>query len=235
MELDEVMQGFESAFQQGRPLHLLNTYRGIPVVHDAKIIMLNQGYLALTVHPYQATCMALENKTYIQADFSQDLFLAKTVALDVAKRQAIVTEFSRAPHSIGKRLAIRVQPKEPINAEIYDGEHRIPGKLADISSTGVGVFTFATYIYGDLSFEKDADVVVDFRMPTSGSILRYQAKVTSVVHQPGTFMHRLGLQIKPNPSADTLLKQYVTLRQEEILQELQLIYDSMCQDKGGKF
>src|SRR5512145_944747 len=99
-ENENALKGFEAAYQQGRPLHLLNTYRGIPVVYDARIIMINQGYVALNVHPYQATCMALENKTYVQSDTSQDLFLAKTVALDVVKCQAILTEFTRAPHSL---------------------------------------------------------------------------------------------------------------------------------------
>jgi hypothetical protein len=226
-EPEDVIKGFAAAFKEGRPLHLLNTYRGIPIVYDAKIIMINQGYLALNVHPYQATCMALENKTYIQSDFSQELYQAKSVALDVAKCQAILTEFSRAPLSLGKRMAIRVQPKEPIDAEIYDGEHRIPGKLADISATGVGVFTFATYIYGDLDIKKGQDVMVDFRLPTSERMIRCRGKVTSLVHQMGTFLHRMGFSINTNPIAEPLLREYVGQRQKELLDELRRVYDSM--------
>ncbi len=226
-DLEALIKGFEQAAAQGKPVRLMNTYRGIPVTYDARIIMINQGYLALNVHPYQATCLALEGKTYVQTESIQEIYQAKSVAIDLVKCQAILTEFTRAPYSLGKRLAIRVQPKEPIDTEIYDGEHRIPGKLADISPIGVGVFIFATYIYGELTFKKGQEVFVDFRLPTSERLIRCRGKVTSVVHQSGSFLHRMGFAINTNPIGEPLLHEYVAARQEELLEELRRVHDSM--------
>jgi len=234
MSNDDIMRRFGMIAEQKKPVRLINTYRGIPISYDAKVITISQGYVALNVHEYQAVCMTLEGKTYAQSDLLPEVLQARAVAVDVMTKQAILTEFEGVGHSVGKRMAVRVQPKEPADVEIYDGQRRIPGKLADISTIGLGVFTFATYIYGDLSFEKNADVVVDVRMPLTDEILRFPGKVTSVAHQKGTFLHRLGVRLFPTPENEKRLQEYVFQRQDEVLHELNAIYQTMIQDKEKK-
>jgi hypothetical protein len=228
---DDIARSFGLLLEQRKPVRLINTYRGIPITNDARIITISQGYVAFNVHEYQAVCMTLEGKTYLQAQLLPEVYQARAVAVDVLTRQAILTEFSGVGNSVGKRMATRVQPKEPTDVEIYDGKRRIPGKLADISTSGVGVFTFATYIYGELSFEKSENVFIDVRMPASESILRFEGKITSVAHQKGTFLHRLGVKLLSNPATDPALSQYVSQRQDEVLRELRAIYETMAQDK----
>jgi hypothetical protein len=228
---DNITRIFGMLLEQGKPARLINTYRGIPINNDARLITISQGYVAFSVHEYQAVCMTLEGKTFIQSDLLPEVYQARAVAVDVLTKQAILTEFAGVGTTVGKRMAVRVQPKEPVDVEIYDGKHRLPGKLADVSTTGVGVFTFATYIYGELTFEKSENVYIDVRMPVSDVILRFEGKITSVAHQKGTFLHRLGVKLLPNPETDLALLQYITQRQNEILRELKAIYETMAQDK----
>ena len=228
---DDITRNFGMLLEQRKPVRLINTYRGIPITNEARIITISQGYVAFSVHEYQAVCMTLEGKTFAQSEMLPEVYQARAVAVDVLTRQAILTEFTGVGNTVGKRMAVRVQPKEPTDVEIYDGKRRIPGKLADISTTGVGVFTFATYIYGELSFEKSENVFIDVRMPTSEVILRFEGKITSVAHQKGTFLHRLGVKLLPNPVTDPALLLYVTQRQDEVLRELKAIYETMAQDK----
>lgn len=228
---DDISKLFDSLQEQRKPVRLINTYRGIPISNEAQIITNSQGYVAFSIHEYQAVCMTLEGKTFVQGDLLPEVYQARAVAVDVLTRQAILTEFTGVGTSIGKRMAVRVQPKEPTIVEIYDGERRIPGKLADISASGVGVFTFATYIYGELSFEKSENVFIDVRMTPSDSILHCEGKITSVAHQKGTFLHRLGVKLRPDPATEAILEQYVSQRQDEVLRELKAIYVTMAQDK----
>ena len=228
---DDITRCFSLLIEQRKPVRLINTYRGIPITNEGRIITISQGYVAFGVHEYQAVCMTLEGKTYIQGETLPEVFQARAVAVDVLTKQAILTEFTGVGNSVGKRMAVRVQPKDPTDVEIYDGIRRIPGKLADISTTGVGVFTFATYIYGELTFEKSENVYIDVRMPTSDVILRFEGKITSVAHQKGTFLHRLGVKLLPNPATDPALLQYVSQRQDEVLRELKAIYETMAKDK----
>lgn len=231
---DQITRTFNSLLDQQKPVRLINTYRGIPITNDARIITISQGYVAFNVHEYQAVCMTLEGKTYVQNDILPEVYQARAVAVDVSTKQAILTEFTGAGTTVGKRMAARVQPKEPADVEIYDGNRRIPGKLADISTTGVGIFTFATYIYGELSFEKSENVFIDVRMPLSDTIMRFEGKISSVMHQKGTFLHRLGVKLVPNPATDAALLEYITHRQNEILRELKAIYETMARDKDRR-
>jgi len=229
---DEMMRNIHELHAAGKTIKLLNTYRGFPVSYDATILAVDQGYVAARVHEYQAVSMALEGKTHLQSDLLPEVIRATVVAVDVVKRQAVLTEFEGVGNAVGKRADIRVHPNEPLDAEIYDGQRRIGGKIADISTSGVGVFTFAAYIYGDLSFEKDREVFIDFRLPNADAIIRFHGVVTSVVDQKGTFLHRLGAKIFPGPDAKPLLESYIAARQDETLRELKLIYESMCQEKA---
>jgi PilZ domain len=228
---DEMMNFFQKVISEKQPVKLYNTYRGFPVSYEANIMAVDQGYVAISVHEYQAVSMALEGKTFIQSELYPEIVRASVVAVDVVKKQAVLTEFEGAGDEIGKRSTTRVHPNEPLEAEIYDGRRRIGGKIADISTHGVGLFTFAAYIYGDLSFEKDKEVYIDFRLPNTDSIVRFQGVVTSVVDQKGTYLHRLGLKIFPSAEVKPLLEAYIATRQEETLRELKLIYTSMCQEK----
>lgn len=228
---DELMKIFGTMAEQKQSVRLINTYRGIPITHDALVLDASQGYMTLQVHDHQAVCLALEGKTYIQGSTLPEVLQARFMGVDILQKQVTVTEFLGVGTSIGRRMAVRVQPKEPTDVEIYDGSRRIPGKLADISTVGVGVFTFATYIYGSLPLNKSATVFVDVRLGGSEQILRFIGKISSVVHQKGTFMHRLGIKLQPNPAIEPFLSEYVHARQDEALRELQGIYETMCRER----
>jgi len=230
---DELMTIFRKISNDNESVTLLNTYRGFPINYPATIVAVDRGMVGLSVHPHQAVCMALEGKTYLQSQRLLQTYRANVVGADVPKQRVALMEFVESGNKVGLRTAIRVHPNEPIDAEIYDGRRRIGGKIADISSTGVGVCTFASYIYGDLSFEKEKEVYVAFRLPNTETIVRFNGTVTNVVDQEGTFLHRLGIRIFPNPEVEPLLLSYIQQREKETLGELQLIFESMCKDKAG--
>jgi hypothetical protein len=231
---DNVMRLFHMLLSAGEPLTLLNNYRGFPVAHKATILALEQGYVAIGIHNHQAVSMALEGKTFIQNRRLPEVIRASVMAVDMVKKRAVLTEFEPAGDEIGKRRTIRVFPRDPLEADIYDGRRRLSGKIADISTSGVGVFTFAAYVYGNLSFELDKEVFVDFRLPTTDAVVRFHGTVTSVADKQDAHLHRLGVHIYPNPEVQPLLDAYIHQRQEETERELTLIFQSMCQERGAQ-
>lgn len=229
---DNVMRLFHMLLSAGEPLTLLNNYRGFPVAHKATILELEQGYVAIGIHEHQAVSMALEGKTFIQNGRLPEVIRASVIAVDVVKKRALLTEFESAGSEIGKRKTVRVFPRDPLDADIYHGRRRLSGKIADISKDGVGVTTFAAYVYGDLSFGLDKEVFVDFRLPTTDAVVRFQGVVTSVTDKQDDHLHRLGVHIFPNPDVQPLLEAYIHQRQVETERELTLIYQSMCQESA---
>jgi hypothetical protein len=228
---DEMMEQFSEIAERKQPVMLLNTYRGVPIHYYANILSVSQGYVALSVHEYQAVCMALEGNTRVQSEHLPEVYLANAVAVDVLKKQAVLTEFVGVGNSVGKRLSMRVQSSEPLDVVISDGENRIEGKVADVSISGMGVYTFAAHIYGDLFFDRNKEVTIEFILPDLETPVTYQGVVTNIIRQQGTFLHRLGFRLSPNPESDAMLEEFITKREEETLRELKRIYNSMCQER----
>lgn len=227
---DPVMSLFHEMAANSQPLTLLNTYRGIPINFPAQIDYVEQGYVAVKVVAYQAACLALDSSTFVQGELLPTTYQARVVTVNVINREATLTEFNPVGDSIGKRSHIRVQPHEPVDAEIRSGDQRTIGKLADISSFGLGVYTFATYFYGDIHFKKGQEIWIEFNLPGSEKSSTFKGTVTSILHQSATFLSRVGIQIRPE-SLNVILEEYVSHRQKEILRELGLVYDSMCKEK----
>jgi hypothetical protein len=228
---DEVIKIFHKLLNAGDPVTLLNNYRGFPISYPATILALEQGYVAVGIHEHQVVGMALEGKTYIKSSWLPEVIRASAAAVDVVKKRAVLTEFEPAGSDIGKRRATRVQPEELLEADLSNGRRRVKGKIADISTNGVGVCTFAAYIYGSMSLEQEKEVDVDFRLPTTDTIIRFHGVVTSVIDMQGDCLHRLGLRIFPDPEVQPLLDAYIQKRQYETERELALIYNSMRQEK----
>ncbi len=229
---DDLLRRFQGLAARRGSVRLLNAYRGIPVAHPAVVLAVHQGYVALEVHPHQATCMLLENKTHLLGDIFPQTLQARVVSVDMLRSQAMLAEFSRAQASIGKRLTVRVQPVEPLDAQIYDGEHRTACKLADISSSGVGLTALNTHVYGAGHFNKGQQVFVDIKFPGSPSPLRLQAKVTNLVVTPDSLLQRVGMTIAPDGPAQDTLREYVATRQAETLEELQRVHETLCRKQG---
>jgi hypothetical protein len=234
---DNLLVRFAQIIRHPEAVQLLNTYRGIPVMYPATVNNVDHGYVTLEVHQYQAACMALENQTYVLAEVLQQPLHARVISVDFLRSRVILTEFSPASQSVGKRLTMRVQPKAPLEAEILDGEHRFPGKLADISTSGAGL-AFSTHVYENVKWSKGQQMFVDLHLPGSANppeadqVVRLRAKITSLVQQSGTPQQRVGMTIHPDPPAEAKLRSYISARQAEIMAELKRVYDSMCRKHG---
>lgn len=224
---DEKMSKFQRLAEQGQPVKLINNYRGFPIISNANIEAIEDAFVTLKTFEYQAVCMALEGFTYLQHTTFPEVYRSTTVSVDIPARSAVVTEFTGVGNLIGKRTYIRVQPKDTIPVEVYNGEHRIPGKLADISTIGMGIYTLATFIYSRLDFREGDALYIDLKLPGAEMPVRLEGRVVNIIRQEGEYLHRLGVKILPHPEGEDWLRSYISIRQEEIMRELSMIYNSL--------
>jgi hypothetical protein len=229
VDQDELMGIFSNLISEQKPVTMYNTYRGLPFSYDADIL----GNVATRVDKHQAVSMAMEGRTYLHASTLPQVIRASVVEVDFRKKQAILSIFSGVGDAVGKRTKIRVQPSEALEAEIYDGRRWIRGKIADLSANGMCVFTYSAYMYG-LSFGLDREVYVDFRPPSVETVVRFYGVITNINDQEGSYLHRLGLKIFPNPAIEPLLEEYITKQQQVILHEMELTHQLMCQEDSNQ-
>lgn len=227
----ELINIFSSLRNEQKPVTMYNTYRGLPFNYDADILAVEQGNIATRVHRHQAISMAMEGCTHLHASTFPQVIRANVVEVDFRKKQAVLNDFSAAGDSVGKRINVRVQPSESLEAEIYDGRRQIRGRIADLSANGMCIFTYSAYMYV-LSFGVNREVNVDFKPPSAEAIIRTSGVITNISDQQGSYLHRLGLKIFPSPEIEPLLEEYITKQQQAILQEMELTYHSMSQENA---
>ena len=228
---DEILTRLQGFADNNRPVRLINAYRGIPVAYSARVIVVGAGNAVFGINEYQSVCLSLDGKTHIQHPDLPEIWRARAVAVNVPLKEATLTEFVKAGSSLGHRLCTRVQPKEPIDAEIKIGKHTLPCQLVDISLNGVGVITLGTYTYGDLGARKGSKVLFNFTLPPTHTPVRLLGQVTSVAGTQNSKQHRLGCKTFPDNNADLLLLEYVALRRDELMRELSNVYATMRREQ----
>jgi hypothetical protein len=228
---DEILTCLQVFADNNRPVRLINAYRGIPVAYSARVIMVGAGNAVFGVNEYQSVCLALDGKTHIQHPDLPGILRARAVAVDVPLKEATLTEFIKTGSSLGNRLYTRVQPKEPIDAEIKVGRHTLSCQLVDISLNGIGVITLGTYTYGELGARKGSKVQLYFTLPPTHTPVQLMGQITSVAGTQNSKQHRLGCKTFPDNNVDLLLLEYVALRRDELMRELSMVYATMRREQ----
>jgi len=220
---------FNNLMSEKKPVILYNTYRGVPMSYDADLLSVEQGIVSTRVHKHQAVSMATEGRTHLHSSILPEVIRANVVEVDFRQRQAILSEFTGVGNMVGKRSEVRVQPGDPIEAQISDGRRIIRGRIVDISGNGICIFTFSTSLYA-LSFRLDREIYVDFKPPGFDTAVRFAGVITNISEQEGSYLHRIGVKIFPNPEILPLLEDYIARQQQVILREVELTYHSMSRE-----
>jgi hypothetical protein len=209
------------------PVKLLNTYHGLPILYEAQIKSIMQGYVTLGVHKHQLVCMFLENETSLISKSLPARVDARVVSLDVVKKQVVLAEFTEAGKSDERRQAVRVRPEGLIDVNMRIGQESYSGKLADVSVRGMGVYSFDTYLYGDQAIEKNTDIELELQLPVVDYPLKVSGKIMNTIPHRDPSLHRIGIRLRPDDNIKWKLQEYVAIRRDELHRELNLIYDSM--------
>ncbi len=230
IDLSQLMAIFQYLSSEHRVVKLYNTYRGLPLDTNTAILGVDQGKITTTVFGYQAVGMALEGETYLNAPNVPGTLRAMVVDVDIKKKRAVLSDFTPVEGSIGKRSMVRVEPNETLDVRLYDGRHHFGGRVVDLSSEGMCIYTFFATLYG-LKFEQDKDVFIDFKPPYSKSVVRSKGIITRIINQEGSYQHQLGLKVYTSPEVKLLLDEYIQHRQKELLDEMEQNYLSLRRKK----
>lgn len=221
---DQISRSLNDILQNGRPLICHNNFHGVPISNPGNICEIQADFITLEVHPHQIACIWEEKRAYLEEASLPCIVKALPVSFSIENKEVILSHLQPAGPSFGKRMGLRVTPKDPIRVEINQDKNQLTATLADISTDGVGVFTFAALIEEDVTFRKDRPAVINLPLPAYPEVIHLTGVVTNVVKLRGNFVSRIGVRIQPDAKAQTILDQYILLRQQEIMEELQAFY-----------
>ncbi len=227
---EEVLSALRKMAEANQRLQLMNVFRGIPIINDSQINIVSQGFVLLTVHPYQAVCMTLEKHTFIKCEYFTQLMQATPVAVDVPHAEVVLSHFTPTSDTVGKRMGVRVQSKELVRVEIFSEGGSVVANMADLSTCGVGVYTFGAYTDEQIELRRGREVDLVLHLPDSDDVYLH-GKIINVKRERDSMLRRLGIQTFPTPDTETPLLKYIGEREQEIMQELEMTYHVMLKAK----
>lgn len=224
---DLLMHQLWSSFLAGRAVEMINIFRGVPVSNRAEITMVSKGYVALKAHSYQAVCVSMEKRTFLRGGNITGILRGHPVSVDVASGDILLTRLSPVEESVGQRMGLRVQPKEPVRVEIRTARGSVSSTLADLSPRGLGLFTFGAYVNDRADLAPGDRVDMEVYIPMSDTPLHFTGEIVNIRRERNSLLHRIGLHVQPDESAVQDLGRYIECRRTEILQELEKTYQVM--------
>jgi hypothetical protein len=147
-------------------VRLLNLYKGVPISNDAELLGLDNVFIYLKVTQYQLACIYLERGTYLQSPEFPFPLRAQLSKMDIERGDVYLTNVVKVNGGIGKRGQIRVEPQDPIwvTLQMKNALSSVTTRLADLSSTGVGVYMERFYFQPHI-YRVGAELKITFDLP----------------------------------------------------------------------
>ena len=82
LTIEIILGRLRSHLNEGRPITLYNTFKGVPINYEAEVAMIHPDYIGLIVHPYQAVCIKEERRTYLESKSIPALIRAYPMSID---------------------------------------------------------------------------------------------------------------------------------------------------------
>lgn len=229
MNLDrEILEILGKIAQAGAPVRLINVYKGMPVVTEARIDNIDTRGVQFRLTPSQMVCLQLEGQSHISSESLPSVVRARLVEIDFPSGTARLNNFGYAPRNIGKRTPVRVRPTEPIPVLITSGTRRLRGSLGDISELGVGLFSLAAQTYHPGLLQRDSQVKISLRLPGDEQDIQFEGIILYLSQEEAGY--HLGVSTLPGPEARQKISGYISRRLVEIKAEMERLYSEYMRD-----
>jgi hypothetical protein len=192
-------------------LLLLNYFREIPVSYPATVETLEEHFVELLVHQVQAVVISLEKITVLKSShFPRDV-IANVNYVNVEKSRIVLSNFSYALVRADRRMSVRVELSDRLQASFAYQDQEISGKLHDMSLTGVSID-----VIDDPHLELSERGELTVTLP--GETITVDATLLKVLTTLEGY--RLVFEMEASRSTELNISQYIFRRQLEIIKEL---------------
>jgi len=220
--MNEIIAQFLQLYRDSRPVKFTNIYQGIPITCTGTILKVEDDRVAFNISRYQGLCLKLEGHTIIHSDFLTRKFQADTVQVDLKNETAVLTNFEPADFSIENRLHIRVETNKPINA-LLTNTVEVTVKITEVSLNGLALYIKRAN-YENKYFSKGKKVNIEFDLVSKGTGKKQQVRMEGIIRSVNMtrdlLLYRLGIETMPSYKNEMILREYIDLRQEEIVAEI---------------
>lgn len=239
---------------------MLNIYKGLPISYETIIDSVSDTQIKVQTNRQHMACLYYQGQSYFQVNDLPYVIRSQVMSLNLAKENAVFSDFEMVKNNIGSRTQIRVEPDEPlvVSMQFNGSASDILAPLADVSAGGASVY-FETYMFPARLAQPGNGLTMNISLPDAATnrikrlVARSQAdtrkigsplkpfgdsqegKITItargvvVAVQPEFHLkrYRVSAKLFYKDLSRTVILQYISQRQSEIIQDLRVLSEEL--------
>jgi hypothetical protein len=238
----EILEYLREIARNQSAVKLLNVYKGLPISYDTQISSIGESEIRVHSNRFQLACLYYQQETYLKGETLPYVLRSQVASLHLGKDDAILTQVEVASNDVGKRSQIRVEPGDTLIAliQFFGAPMGLAAPIADISVDGAAIY-LEPYMFSPKLCRPGNKVSVSITLPDnvsqrmkksseSGTIsLSTSGEVVSVRSE--LIRYRVGMRLYFKDLSRTVILQYISQRQSEIIRDLSQLADELYSRK----
>jgi hypothetical protein len=227
--VDDVLSVIRYLGQQNAAIELTKSFRGLVLEQDVRVLEVNPDDAAFRVTNTE-TCAALEGDVYLHSQLFPKPVMAQIKSLNLNNGTLTLSGFEYIDIDWKRRQHERVRPKRPTYVTLrWKGKaHR--AAMDNISVDGMRILAFKI-LEGGMRIQPGSRVQLEFQL-ASDYIFMARKGTIIYINTIGRCFTKIGFRLFPTARESRLLKEYIALRKQEILEELNQAYWEMKKPRG---
>lgn len=209
---------------KNEPILVVNHFNGVTVANHSTVLGYNRVSVKISVNKYQGVVLQVEHQSLMVTDVCSDAIQAKVDFVNLAAREAYLTEFRFVEKLINVREQVRICPQQQIEVG-FPSYPEVKGLIHDISFDGLGFYIpreDANYE----KFEKGKQIIVHINLPMAGGDQRAEipCEIKKVFLESENLRLRIGVKTMADAENRAIISTFISQNMLEICTELDSLY-----------
>lgn len=227
---DEVLKDLQILKESKTPVHLVNHYKGLPLIHDGFITSVTNETISIQTQKIQIKAILIEESTTIETD---TLILKAAIRFhDTKNNELILHNLEKVERSPKNREVLRIKPDSNFSATIFSSTDRYNIKISSLSTKSISFKI--KFFDGNLKVDDTVNLIMGFSTQYSTSYhntinhkerVDCKAKVLRIEEAENS-KTKIIMILDLNTANKKILEKYIYQREVDIIKEFkQLSYD----------
>ncbi len=232
-DTEAILDNLRCHLREQRPIRLYNTYKGIPIVYEAEVAMVNPEYVGVVTHPFQTVCIKQERRTYIRTRAIPELIRAYPVSIDYTNK-VVMLEQLKVPHSITTDLyhswiSPTTKVKVEMDSDLGDAHQ---GELMMLASFTENSLRVVVEVPNEVNYERQDEIQLTFKLPEGGDLVQVSGVIQSLTRLRNQEAHRMEVAGKAPLQDEVAILAYIARQEDRIMSELEKAYMKLRKGKS---
>jgi len=227
--VDDVLAVINDIGQQDAAIELTKPFRGLVLQQDVRVFEVGPEDAAFRITNMKMSAI-LKGDVYLHSQLLPQPVIAHIKSLDLRKGILILSGFAYIDGELKKRQHERVRPKKPTYVTLHWKGKAHRACMDNISASGMGILAFKIFEKG-MKIQPGSKVQMEFQLSPDHIQMVLKGKII-YINSIDSYLTAIGIKLFPAAREACLLKEYITPRKQEILEELNQTYWDVIKPRG---